>query len=63
MDTGYDAYYDENGENHKDDLGYVVAAWGRGLHCSGDCGRWCCKESKSETLVQTTNSADASSPP
>ncbi|KAM7240632.1 hypothetical protein CapIbe_008538 [Capra ibex] len=43
-DPGYDAYYDENGENHKDDLGYVVAGWGRGLHCSGDCGRWCCKE-------------------
>ena len=63
MDTGYDAYYDENGENHKDDLGYVVAAWGRGLHCSGDCGRWYCKESKSEALVQTLNSADASSAP
>ncbi|XDB53952.1 hypothetical protein ABFV05_007568 [Capra hircus] len=43
-DPGYDAYYDKNGENHKDDLGYVVAGWGRGLHCSGDCGRWYCKE-------------------
>ena len=41
----------------------MVAGWGRGLHCSGDCGRWYCKESKSETLVQTLNSADASSPP
>ena len=35
----YDAYYDETGENSKDDLGYVIAGWGRRLHCTGDCGR------------------------
>ena len=40
-DPGYDAYYDENGENLKDDLGYVVSGWARGLHCSEDCGRRC----------------------
>ena len=38
-DPGYDAYYDENGEKLKDDLGYVVSGWARGLHCSEDCGR------------------------
>ena len=64
MDTGdYDAHYDKTGENPGGDPADVIAGWGHGLHCSGDCGRWCCKESKSETLVQTLNSADASSPP
>ena len=64
MDTGdYDAHYDKTGENPGDDPDEGMVGWGHGLHCSGDCGRWCCKESKSETLVQTTNSADASSPP
>ena len=38
-DPGYDAYYDETGENSKDDLGYVIAGWSRRLHCMGDWGR------------------------
>ena len=38
-DPHYDAYYDETGKNSKDDLGYVIAGWGRRLHCMGDCGR------------------------
>ena len=64
MDTSdYDAHYDKTGENPGGDPADVVAGWGRGLHCSGDCGRWYCKEGKSEILVQTLNSADASSPP
>ena len=38
-DQGYDAYYDESSENRKDDLGYVMAGWGRTLHCRGACFR------------------------
>lgn len=54
-DPRYDAYYDETGENSKDDLGYVIAGWGTVV---GDAAR-----RVRVNPLSRPNSPDASSGP